>query len=142
METKIKNFLKSQLRTDLPEVNPGDRIKIWQKITIRASSDTGEGKSAYAGKKDKSEDAKKGAERISPFEGLIIAKKHGKGISATITVRGEVKGVNIEKIFPIHSPTIHKIEILSRHKIRRAKLYFLRTAKGKRARLKKKESKA
>ena len=141
MEPKIKNFLKSQLRTDLPEINPGDRIKIWQKITVRTSSDTGKGKSAYASKKDKKEDEKKTAERISPFEGMVIAKKHGKGISATITVRGEVKGIVIEKIFPIHSPTIRKIEILSRHKIRRAKLYFLRSAKGKRARLKRKEPK-
>ncbi len=144
MKTRIKDFLKSQLRTDLPEINPGDRIKIWQKITIRAGSDTGEGKSAYASKKDKKnkeEDAKKGAERISPFEGIVIAKKHGKGISATMTVRGEVKNVIVEKIFPIHSPTIHKIEILSRHKIRQAKLYFLRTAKGKRARLKRKKPK-
>jgi len=140
MNTKIKNFLKSQLRTDLPEINPGDRVKIWQKITVRASSDTGEGKSAYASKKGKEEDKKGAAERISPFEGVVIGKKHGKGISATITARGEVKGIVVEKIFPIHSPTIHKIEILSRHKIRRAKLYFLRTAKGKRARLKKKES--
>ena len=141
MKINTDNIIKAQLRTDLPEVNPGDRIKIWQKITIRTSSDTGEGKSAYASKKDKEEDKKKGAERISPFEGMVIAKKHGKGISATITVRGEVKGIVIEKIFPIHSPTIHKIEILSRHKTRRAKLYFLRSAKGKRARLKRKESK-
>lgn len=139
METKIKDFLSSHLRTDLPEVNSGDRIKIWQKITLRASSDTGEGKSAYAGKKDKKE-SEKATERISPFEGVVIAKKHGKGISATITVRGEVKGIVVEKIFPIHSPTIHKIEILSRHRARRGKLYFLRTAKGKRARLKRKET--
>jgi large subunit ribosomal protein L19 len=120
MTTKTENLIKKQLRNDLPEVNPGDKIKVWQKIK--------EG--------DK--------ERVTPFEGLVIAKKHGKGISATITVRGKVKGVGVEKIFPIHSPTIDKIEILAHHKVRRAKLYFLRSAKGKRARLKKignKESK-
>lgn len=99
----------------MPEVNPGDRIKVWQKIK--------EG--------DK--------ERLTPFEGLVIAKKHGKGISATITVRGKVKGVGVEKIFPLHSPTIDKIEVLAHHKVRRAKLYYLRTAKGKRARLKRVE---
>jgi len=113
----MTNLKESQLRTDLPEVNPGDKIKIWQKIT----------------EKDK--------QRVTPFEGIVIAKKHGKGISATITIRGKVKGIGVEKIFPIHSPTIDKIEIIARHKVRRAKLYYLRTAKGKRARLKRIEKK-
>ncbi len=115
MKINTDNITKSGLRTDLPEVKPGDHIKIWQKIR--------------EGQK----------ERITPFEGIVIAKKHGKGISATITIKGEIKGIRVEKIFPIHSPIINKIEILAHHKVRRAKLYYLRTAKGKRARLKKKE---
>ena len=73
------------------------------------------------------------------FEGLVIAKKHGKGITATITVRKIISGIGVEKIFPLHSPITEKIEIVKRGKTRRAKLYYLRKAKGKRARLKKKE---
>ena len=114
MGASTEKITKKYLRTDLPEVKAGDLIKIWQKIK----------------EKDK--------ERVSPFEGLVIAKKHGRGINATITVRGEVKGVYVEKIFPIHSPTIDRIEIIAHHKIKRAKLYYLRTAKGKRASLKRK----
>jgi len=127
MTTKTKNLLESQLRNDLPEVKVGDRVKIWQKISA------GESK-AKKGKEEKSK------ERTSPFEGIVIAKKHGRGISATITIRGEVKGVGVERVFPLHSPTIHKIELLAHHKTRRAKLYYLRTAKGKRARLKRIET--
>ena len=67
---------------------------------------------------------------------MVIAKKHGKGIYATITVRRTVSGVGVEKIFPIHSPVIAKIEISGKTKIRRAKLYYLRAAKGKKSRLK------
>jgi len=99
----------------LPEINVGDKIRIWQRIT---------------------EGEKK---RITPFTGLVIARKHGKGITSTITVRGEIKNIAVEKIFPVHSPTIDKIEILSHHKVRRAKLYYLRERKGKKARLKRKE---
>ena len=115
MTTKMENFIKTQLKKDLPDIRPGDTIKVHQKIK--------EG--------DK--------ERIQVFDGLVIAKKHGKGISATITVRKVLQGVGVERIFPIHSPIINKIEIIKRGKTRRAKLYYLRTAKGKKARLKKEE---
>ncbi len=111
----MENFIKTQLKKDLPDIRPGDTIKVHQKIK--------EG--------DK--------ERIQVFDGLVIAKKHGKGISATITVRKVLQGVGVERIFPIHSPIINKIEIIKRGKTRRAKLYYLRTAKGKKARLKKEE---
>ena len=70
---------------------------------------------------------------------MVIAKKHGSEIGATITVRKVIGGVGVEKIFPLHLPSIEKIEVLRRSKTRRAKLYYLRTAKGKRARLKRKE---
>lgn len=93
---------KIYLRTDLPEIHTGDAVKILQKIK--------EG--------DK--------ERLSPFEGLIIAKKHGRGITATFTIRKVVDGIGVERIFPLHSPNISKIEVLRRSKVRRAKLYYIR----------------
>ena len=65
-----------------------------------------------------------------------MAKKHGKGISATVTVRKISQGVGVERIFPIHAPFVQKIEIAKRAKVRKAKLYYLRDAKGKKARLK------
>ena len=115
MPTKLEIFNKTHLKTGLSDVKPGDSVKVHQKIK----------------EKDK--------ERIQVFEGLIIARKHGKGMSSTITVRKVISGIGVEKIFPLHSPIIKKIEVVKRDKARRAKLYYLRTAKGKRARLKKVE---
>ena len=115
MTTKIEIFNQLQLKKELPDIRPGDTIRVHQKIK--------EG--------DK--------ERIQVFEGLVLARKHGKGISATITVRRIISEIGVERIFPIHSPIIEKIEILKRAKVRRAKLYYLRTAKGKKARLKQKK---
>jgi len=114
MTTLLEKFNKDQEKK-LPDLRPGDTIKVHQKIK--------EG--------DK--------ERVQIFEGVIIAKKHGKGISATITVRKVVDGVGVERVFPIHSPSVEKFEIVRSAKVRRAKLYYLRTAKGKKARLKKKD---
>ena len=113
--TKAEEFTKSQLKQNLPEIKPGDTVRIYQKIK------------------------EKNKERLQSFEGVVLARKHGKGISATITVRRVVGGVGVEKIIPIHAPTVEKIEVLKRGKVRRAKLYYLRTAKGKKARLKRKE---
>lgn len=115
MSTKIETFLKPFLKKELPAIQPGDTVKVYQKIK--------EG--------DK--------ERLQAFEGIVLARKHGKGISSTITVRRVIKGVGVEKVFPLHLPTIEKIDILRKGKVRRAKLYYLRTAKGKKARLKKRE---
>src|SRR5581483_46070 len=78
-------------------------------------------------------------ERIQTFEGIIIAKKHGKGTSSTITVRKVVEGVGVERIFPVHSPSLSSIEVVKSAKVRRAKLYYLREAKGRKAKLKRKE---
>jgi len=114
MVTLLEKFNKEQLKT-LPDLRPGDTIKVHQKIK--------EG--------DK--------ERIQIFEGIIIAKKHGTGISATITVRKVVDGVGVERIYPMNSPSIEKIEVVRHGKARRSKLYFLRTAKGKKAKLKRKD---
>lgn len=103
---------KQYTRSDLPEIRSGDTVKIYQKIK--------EG--------DKT--------RLAPFEGLVIAKKHGKGISATFTVRKVIDGVGVERIFPLHSPTIDKVEVLRRSRVRRAKLYYIREKAAKEARRK------
>ena len=122
MITKIKAFTEPQLKTDLPNIRPGDTVKVHQKI------------------KEVAKKTKKGGlekkERIQIFEGLVLARKHGKEMGATITVRKVTSGIGVERIFPIHSPNIEKIEIIRRGKVRRAKLYYMRDAKGKRSRLK------
>ena len=111
MSTKIENFINPQLKTDLPDIRPGDTIKVYQKVK----------------------------EKSQTFEGLVLAKKHGKGITSTITVRRIIDGIGVERVFPLHLPTIEKIELIKRGKVRRAKLYYLRKAKGRKARLKKRE---
>ncbi|MCC8122974.1 MAG: 50S ribosomal protein L19 [Oscillospiraceae bacterium] len=74
-------------------------------------------------------------ERLQMFEGTVIAKKHG-GIGETFTVRRVSYGVGVEKVFPIHSPSVEKVETVRRGKVRRAKLYYLRDRVGKRAKVK------
>jgi len=108
---KIEEFLKP-FKRDLPEIRPGDTVKIFQKIK--------------EGEKEK----------IQEFEGQVLARKHGKKIGATITIRKEISGIGVEKIFPLHLPTIEKIEVLKRGKVRKAKLYYLRKTKGKKAKIK------
>ena len=115
MSNKIETFLQSHLKTDLPDIRSGDTVKVYQKIK--------EG--------DK--------EKTQIFEGLVIARKHGQEMGSTITVRKIISGVGVERIFPLHSPVIEKIEISKKGKARRAKLYYLRKAKGKRAKLRRKE---
>ena len=117
MTTKLENFNAVQIKKELPDIKPGDTVKVYQKIK----------------EKDK--------ERLQMFEGQVLARKHGKGISSTITVRKVTKGIGVEKIFPVHSPVIDRIELVKRSKIRRAKLYYLREAKGRRSRLKQKDIK-
>ena len=96
----------------IPDIKIGDTVKVHQKIK--------EG--------DK--------ERIQVFEGIVLSIKHGRGIQGTITVRKIISNVGVEKTFPFHSPIVEKIEIVSRSKIRRAKLYYLRDRVGKKAKLK------
>lgn len=114
MTTLLQKF-KAEQEKNIPDLRPGDTIKVHQKIK--------------EGEK----------ERIQIFEGIIIARKNGKGISGTMTVRKIVDGVGVERIFQIHSPSIEKIDVVSHAKVRRAKLNYLRTAKGSKARLKRKE---
>jgi large subunit ribosomal protein L19 len=101
-EVVVNKILESFKKKDLPEIRAGDLVRISMKI------------------KDKDK------EKIQIFEGVVIARKHRKEIGATIIVRKEISGIGVEKIFPLHSPLIEKIEILKRQKVRRAKLYYLR----------------
>jgi len=123
MSTKTENFIKTQLKTNLPDIRPGDIVRIHQKIPARIATQS------VAGGKEKD------VRKTQIFEGLVIARRHGKEAGATITVRKAVSGVGVEKIIPIHSPIVDKIEIVKRGKVRRAKLYYIGEAKGKEARL-------
>jgi large subunit ribosomal protein L19 len=109
----IKAIEQEQLKTDLPEISVGDSVKVHIKIK--------------EGNK----------ERIQVFEGFVIAKR-GSGLRSTITVRRLSYGVGVEKVFPIHAPTVEKIEIVRKNKARRAKLYYLRNRVGKSAKLRQK----
>ncbi|MCX6789853.1 MAG: 50S ribosomal protein L19 [Candidatus Gribaldobacteria bacterium] len=116
---------KQYLKTDLPNMKVGDIIKVHQKIPAPVQDAKGK----------KTASKKEGA-RIQVFEGIILAMKHGKGVSGSFTVRRVIAGVGVERIFPLHSPAIEKIEIVGRSKTRRAKLYYLRNRVGKKAKLK------
>jgi len=107
----IQALNESQMRMDVPKAEVGDTVRVHVKVTEGAR------------------------ERVQVFEGTVIAKKHG-GISETITVRRVSYGVGTEKVFPLHSPTIVKIETVRRGKVRRAKLYYLRDRVGKNAKVK------
>ncbi len=104
-----------ELKSDLPELRPGDTVKVHVRVT--------EG--------DK--------ERVQIFEGMIIALK-GNGPRATMTVRKTSFGTGVERIFPLHAKTVDKVEVLRSHHVRRAKLYFMRQRKGKAARLREKRT--
>ena len=125
MNQKTQEVVKNYLRTDLPDFRPGDTVRVYFKI-----------KDIVIDEKKKTKEVK---ERIQPFEGVVIARKHGKGITATFTIRRIVDNVGVEKTFPLHSPLIEKIEVLKKGKVRRAKLYYLREAKGKRGKIKTRE---
>ncbi|MBG3208695.1 50S ribosomal protein L19 [Staphylococcus aureus] len=106
----IEAITKSQLRTDLPSFRPGDTLRVHVRI-IEGTR-----------------------ERIQVFEGIVI-KRRGGGVSETFTVRKISSGVGVERTFPLHTPKIEKIEVKRRGKVRRAKLYYLRSLRGKAARI-------
>ena len=110
---KIQAFVNEQLKTEIPQFGIGDGVKVYIKIV--------EGEKT----------------RTQLFEGTVIAR-HGGGISETFTVRRVSYGVGVEKTFPIHSPNVEKIEVFRRAKVRRAKLYYLRSKVGKAAKVKEK----
>ena len=99
-----------RLRDDLPDFRPGDTLRVHVRV------------------------AEAGRERIQMFQGIAI-RRRGGGLRESFTVRKISFGVGVERTFPLHSPTIAKIEVLSRGRVRRAKLYYLRERRGKRARI-------
>ena len=110
---KLKMFSEKFTKENVPEVAIGDTVKVSLKVK--------EGN----------------RERTQVFEGTVIAKKHG-GIEETFTVRRVSYGVGVEKVFPIHSPILEKVEVVRHGKVRRAKLYYLRDRVGKSAKVKEK----
>lgn len=107
----IKELESQQMKAEKPVANVGDTVRVHVKI-------------------------KEGSrERIQVFEGTVIAKKHG-GIEESFTVRRISYGVGVEKVFPVHAPSVEKIEVVRHGKVRRAKLYYLRNRVGKAAKIK------
>jgi large subunit ribosomal protein L19 len=107
----LYEITKEQLRTDLPEFRPGDTVRVHVKVVEGTR------------------------ERIQMYEGIVIARRGG-GVSETFTVRKISYGVGVERIFPVHTPKIARLEVLRRGKVRRAKLFYLRELRGKAARIK------
>ena len=108
---KIQQLEREQIRMDHPDFGPGDTVKVHVKIK--------------EGEK----------ERIQIFQGVVISKRKGS-TNATFTVRKVSYGIGVERIFPLHSPTLDKIEVVTKGRVRRAKIYYLRNLKGKAARIK------
>ena len=104
-----------QMRSDIPDFQPGDTVRVHVRIR--------EG--------DK--------ERIQAFEGIVIARKHS-GIRETITVRKTSFGVGVERIFPLHASVLDRIDVVRRGRVRRAKLYYLRSLRGKAARIRERDT--
>ena len=109
----IEALENEQMRGDIPGFRPGDTVKVYVKIK--------------EGEK----------ERIQVFQGVVIRRRRGN-TGATFTVRKVSYGIGVERIFPLHSPLIDKIEIITRGRVRRARLYYLRDLRGKAARIKEK----
>ena len=107
----IKEFENEQLKKELPEIYVGDTVKVGVKIT--------------EGNK----------ERVQPYEGVVIAKRHG-GLNQTITVRRIFQGIGVERVFMLHSPQGASLKVERRGKVRRAKLFYLRDRVGKATRVK------
>lgn len=111
----LRDVQNEQLRSDLPAFDPGDTIRV--NVRVREG--------------DK--------ERIQAFEGVCIARK-GAGVHESFTIRKVSSGVGVERIFPVHSPSIDSIQLIRRGRVRRAKLYYLRQLRGKSARIREKRS--
>ena len=107
----IEEFENDQLKKELPEIYVGDTVKVGVKIT--------------EGNK----------ERVQPYEGVVIAKRHG-GLNQTITVRRIFQGIGVERVFMLHSPQVASLKVERRGKVRRAKLFYLRDRVGKATRVK------
>lgn len=110
---RIKNIEREQVRMDLPDFSPGDTVTVH--VKIREGS----------------------KERLQAFQGVVISKRRGLA-NATFTVRKVSYGVGVERVFPMHSPIIDRIERVSQGRVRRAKIYYLRKLRGKAARIREK----
>ncbi|HEY5578435.1 MAG TPA: 50S ribosomal protein L19 [Acidimicrobiia bacterium] len=108
---KLEGVEGAYLREDLPEFSPGDTVRVHVRV------------------------AEAGRERVQVFEGVVIARS-GSALSESFTVRKISFGVGVERIFPVHSPIIQKVEVLRKGDVRRAKLYYLRERVGRAARIK------
>ena len=117
MADLLQQIEKEQLRTDLPDFAPGDTVRVLYRVR--------EG--------DK--------ERIQAFEGVCIARRGG-GVGETFTVRKISSGIGVERVFPLHVPTVKGIEVVRRGRVRRAKLYYLRELRGKAARIREKRTRS
>lgn len=111
MNPLIQDITNEQLRSDLPDFRPGDTVRVHARIVEGTR------------------------ERIQIFEGVVI-KRRGQGISEMYTVRKISNGVGVERTFPVHSPRVANIEVTRQGRVRRAKLYYLRSLQGKAARIK------
>jgi large subunit ribosomal protein L19 len=111
MHTAIADLERSQLRPDIPDFRPGDTLRVHVRVVEGTRS------------------------RVQVFQGVVI-RRQGGGARETFTVRKISYGVGVERTFPVHSPAIDKIEVVSRGRVRRAKLYYLRSLRGKAARIK------
>jgi large subunit ribosomal protein L19 len=107
---KVDLVEKPRLREDLPDFRPGDTVRVHARV------------------------AEAGRERIQVFQGVVI-RRRGGGLRETFTARKVSFGVGVERTFPLHSPTVARIELVTRGRVRRAKLYYLRERRGKRARI-------
>lgn len=110
MTDVLKEIEKEQLRAETPEFAPGDTVKVLYLVREGAK------------------------ERIQAFEGVCISRRGG-GVDETFTVRKVSSGIGVERIFPLHAPTVSGIEVMRRGRVRRAKLYYLRGRRGKSARI-------
>ena len=117
MNEIIRSIEAKQIRSDLPQINVGDTVRVWVKVV--------EGN----------------RERLQAFEGTVIAKRNG-GIRETFTVRRVSYGIGVERTFPINSPRVDHVELIRHGKVRRAKLYYLRNLTGKKARIREKRANA
>ena len=111
MHTAIAELEQAQIRSDIPSFRPGDTLRVHVKVTEGNRS------------------------RIQVFQGVVI-RRQGGGARETFTVRKISYGVGVERTFPVHTPAIEKIEVATRGRVRRAKLYYLRSLRGKAARIK------
>ena len=111
MHTAIAELEQAQIRSDIPDFRPGDTLRVHVRVVEGSRS------------------------RIQVFQGIVI-RRQGSGARETFTVRKISYSVGVERTFPLHSPSIDKIELVTRGRVRRAKLYYLRSLRGKAARIK------